>query len=83
MTLKLKIDTKVMPIEAGWYILVFDPRETNVDEICRAFRRTDDDDNAPDVTFILIASRDPDSIRLLKAEEPGQLISGYEDRNHS
>jgi len=66
--IKVKVDVKVMPIEAGWYILIYDPRQTNWENIYKAISSVDKE--APDANFAIIPSHDPDSIRLLKTELP-------------
>jgi len=71
MIKNLKIDTKIIPIEAGWYILIYNPRETNSNLIQEALMSIDD--NAPDCNFIMIPSYNPDSIRLLKTEIPVKI----------
>lgn len=66
--IKIKVDVKVMPIEAGTYILIYDPSQTSQDLIIRAI--TDNGENSPEAVFFLIPSHDPDSIRLLKTKIP-------------
>ena len=71
MIKNLKIDTKVILIEAGWYLLIYNPRETSPDLIQEALMSIDD--NSPDCNFIMIPSYNPDSIRLLKTEIPVKI----------
>ena len=68
MTLEVKIDGKLIPIESGLYILVFNPKYTNqflIDSLIKDLEK-----DAPDCKFVILPSLDPNSVRLLKAEIP-------------
>lgn len=64
----IRVDAKVIPIEAGTYILIYNPRDTSIERLMQAMISLEE--TAPECRFVMIPTYDPDSIRLLKTEIP-------------